>query len=312
MTTETTTEIEAPKGLPINRQMVEFGRKVMAEMGTQGSREWVTHLLNYLPTKPALLEATIPSIAGALATGENLGLSLAQKDYHIIVRNQKIKGPDGRETWQKAAAFQFGYGGLLKLARRGGRCTRIITQLAYDADQFSIAHHMDPPFVHIPSLATDRGELRGCYCVGMIDGEWSDVEWMAWPDIEAHARRYSDAVKKDQQTPWKDELGKLEMARKTLIMRWCKRAPMPDEFHFALEREYADNPIIDVTPQPAPKPSLATMLGARQIEDNPSPPAPTAADAPAREKVPSEVPGFGTLDRDAPFDGEVALAPQEG
>jgi phage RecT family recombinase len=212
--------------LPVNSRMIQMGKAVAASLSTKSRQQWVTHLLEYLPSNDKLMACRPESIAAALSQGEARDLTLGV-DYYLIPRGN-------------SATFQLGYRGALKLATRGGRSVgvqaQIVTRREVESSAFRVAHHMTPPFEHVQDLDREPGEdIAGAYAVACVDGAWR-IEWMSLAQLDAHAAKYGG-----KSGPWADALARPEMYRKTVLLRLCKTLPLPDDAHraFAADGEGA-------------------------------------------------------------------------
>ena len=206
------------ENLPVNGRMVQLGKAVAGSLSTKSRQQWVTHLLEYLPSNDKLLSCRPESIAAALSQGESRDLTLGV-DYYLIPRGN-------------SATFQLGYRGALKLATRGARAVgvqaQIVTQREVDGGSFCVAHHLTPPFEHKQDLDREPDEpIAGAYAVACVDGAWR-IEWMSVAQLDAHAAKYGG-----KSGPWADSLARPEMYRKTVLLRLCKTLPLPDDAHRA-------------------------------------------------------------------------------
>lgn len=206
------------ENLPVNGRMVQLGKAVAGSLSTKSRQQWVTHLLEYLPSNDKLLACRPESIAAALSQGESRDLTLGV-DYYLIPRGN-------------SATFQLGYRGALKLATRGARAVgvqaQIVTRREVDSGAFRVAHHLTPPFEHEQDLDREPDEeIAGAYAVACVDGAWR-IEWMSLAQLNAHAARYGN-----KSGPWADTLARPEMYRKTVLLRLCKTLPLPDDAHRA-------------------------------------------------------------------------------
>jgi recombination protein RecT len=210
------------------------------------------------------------SIYTACLQAASDGLLLDKRCAALVVYFEKGKG--------KVAKYMPMYQGLLELAHGSGVISKIVVQLVYAADTFSVSPTAIGCPVHheLPEDAfSDRGEIRGGYAYAVFkDGKFSDAQVMSVADINKIMAR----SKTSEWGPWKTDWS--EMARKTLIRRLVKYLPRTipglekfdsashrvDE-HYALEGP-GDAPALEA---PARKEPMAKKLL--------SPPAPPAAPA---------------------------------
>jgi recombination protein RecT len=133
----------------------------------------------------------------------------------------------------EAAQFEFGYRGLMKLARRSGQVSGIDSQIVYDNDEFDVDLGSEPRITHRPTLDTGRGNYRGAYAYARLATGELIVDWMSYADIEA-VRKISRNGQGDR-SPWVNHWG--EMARKTVLKRLMKRLPLGADAEGALVEE---------------------------------------------------------------------------
>lgn len=122
--------------------------------------------------------------------------------------------------------FQIGYKGLIELARRGGEVKEIYAEIIYSNDEYEVQLGLDRDLKHKPKLG-DRGEPVYYYGVFKLVNGGYGFEVMSVDDIKRHRDRFSQAAKSGF-SPWKDNFD--EMAKKTVLKRVLKYAPMRTEF----------------------------------------------------------------------------------
>lgn len=173
--------------------------------------------LSALSANQKLQECTPQSFLGAMMTAAQLGLEpntpLGQA-YLIPFRNH------GRMECQ----FQLGYKGLIDLAYRSGDVSTIQAHTVYANDVFEYELGLDPKLRHIPAPG-ERGEPVYFYAVFRTKDGGYGFEVMSVEDARAHGRKYSKAY---SNGPWQTNFE--EMAKKTVLKRVLKYAPMKTEF----------------------------------------------------------------------------------
>lgn len=176
-------------------------------------------VLSALSGTPKLAETTPQSFLGAMMTAAQLGLEpntpLGQA-YLIPYRNNKTKRID--------CQFQLGYKGLIDLAYRSGEVTTIQAQVVYANDEFSYAFGLTPELKHVPAI-NQRGEPTHVYAIFHTKDGGYGFDVMSMEDIRAHAKKYSKAY---DAGPWQTNFE--EMAKKTVLKRVLKYAPLKSEF----------------------------------------------------------------------------------
>ena len=176
-------------------------------------------ILSALSTTPQLGACTPQSFLGAMMTAAQLGMEpntpLGQA-YLIPYRNH------GTDEVQ----FQLGYKGMMDLAYRSGQVSTIQAHTVRENDKFTYELGLDPKLEHVPARS-DRGAAIYYYAViRMKDGGFCFAV-MSKEEVEAHARKYSKAYSSGY-SPWKTNFD--EMAKKTVLKRALKYAPMKSEF----------------------------------------------------------------------------------
>ena len=186
-------------------------------------------VLSALSTNPKLAETTPQSFLGAMMTAAQLGVEpntpLGQA-YLIPFYNGK--------THALECQFQLGYKGLIDLAYRSGEISTIMAQVVYENDEFEYAFGLEPKLVHRPALE-DRGDPKYVYAIFRTKDGGFGYEVMLIADIRAHAKKYSKAY---NAGPWQTNFE--EMAKKTVLKRVLKYAPLKSEFL----REVAQDEVI--------------------------------------------------------------------
>ena len=177
---------------------------------------------------PDLGLCTPASFAGAMLTAAQLGLEpntpLGQA-YLIPFNN-------GR-TGTKECQFQIGYRGLIELAHRSGDLQSIEAHIVYENDEFEYELGLNPVLKHKPAME-NRGAIAWVYAVYKLKSGGYGFEVMSVEDINKHRDRYSQAARRGF-SPWNDNWE--EMAKKTVIKRVLKYAPMKTEFIRAMVQD---------------------------------------------------------------------------
>ncbi|MDR3348826.1 MAG: recombinase RecT [Acidaminococcales bacterium] len=180
--------------------------------------------LTALSSTPQLMECEPKSFLGALMQAAQLGLEpntpLGQA-YLIPFRNGAKKIVE--------CQFQVGYKGLLALAYRGGEMQSVQAHCVYENDVFEYELGLEPILRHVPAEA-DRGKPRCYYAVFRLKNGGYGFEVMSVEDVKNHSERFSFPVKMGKKTPWADPDLFDEMAKKTVIKKALKYAPLNTEF----------------------------------------------------------------------------------
>ena len=174
-------------------------------------------VLSAISANPKLAETTPQSFLGAMMTAAQLGVEpntpLGQA-YLIPYRNKGVL----------ECQFQLGYKGLIDLAYRSGEISIIQAQVVYAEDQFTYSFGLEPTLKHIPA-ASDRGEPVYVYAVFKTKEGGYGFEVMSIDAIRLFAQKYSKAY---ENGPWQTNFE--EMAKKTVLKRVLKYAPLKTEF----------------------------------------------------------------------------------
>ena len=174
-------------------------------------------VLSALSTNPKLADTTPQSFLGAMMTATQLGVEpntpLGQA-YLIPYRNKGVM----------ECQFQLGYKGLIDLAYRSGEISIIQAQMVYSEDSFTYSFGLEPTLKHIPATG-DRGEPVHVYAMFKTKEGGYGFEVMSIEEIRIFAQKYSKAY---DNGPWQTNFE--EMAKKTVLKRVLKYAPLKTEF----------------------------------------------------------------------------------
>lgn len=182
--------------------------------------------LSALSASKDLQSCTPESFLGAMMTAAQLGVEpntpLGQA-YLIPYKNFK------RGVME--CQFQLGYKGLIDLAYRSGMVSNIQAHTVYSNDRFDYTLGLEPKLEHVPALG-NRGDPIYYYAVvRMKDGGYCYAV-MSRDDVDSFARKKSKAY---SSGPWKSDFN--EMAKKTVLKRALKYAPMKSDFQRELVQD---------------------------------------------------------------------------
>lgn len=182
--------------------------------------------LSSLNNTPKLAECTQMSFLAALMNSAQLGLepntSLGQA--YLIPYNNK-----GTLECQ----FQIGYKGLIDLVYRNANVQTIQAQAVYENDYFEYELGLNSRLVHKPAL-NDRGKVILFYALFKLNNGGYGFEVMSKEDIDNHAQEYSKGFA-SSFSPWKTSYE--EMAKKTVIKKLLKYAPLKTDFMKAMNSD---------------------------------------------------------------------------
>lgn len=180
--------------------------------------------LSALSSNPQLQKTTPQSFLGAMMTAAQLGVEpntpLGQA-YLIPYRNKGVL----------ECQFQLGYKGLLDLAYRSGEISIIQAHTVRENDEFDYELGLEPKLTHKPATG-DRGAPIAFYAMYRKKDGGYGFEVMSIDDVRAHAKRYSKAY---SSGPWQTNFE--EMAKKTVLKRVLKYAPLKSDFVRGLSQD---------------------------------------------------------------------------
>lgn len=221
--TKTKSEVAAPaKKQPstIKEYIMAYQNQIAKALPSVMTPERFTRIaLSAVSNTPKLAECTPNSFVAAMMNAAQLGLEpntpLGQA-YLIPFRNNSKKVIE--------CQFQIGYKGLIDLAYRSGDVRTVQAHIVYENDTFEFEYGLEPQLKHIPAKE-NRGNAVWVYAVFKLVNGGEGFEVMSMEDVRAHARKYSKAY---NNGPWQTNFE--EMAKKTIIKRVLKYAPMKTEF----------------------------------------------------------------------------------
>ena len=214
-------------------------------------------VLTALSSNPQLQACSPASFMGAMMNAAQLGLEpntpLGQA-YLIPYRNHG----------QLECQFQIGYKGLLSLFYRSGGKDMQAHEV-HKSDTFEYELGLEPKLRHVPAL-TDRGPVILYYAVYHTKDGGSGFAVMSVDDIKAHMNRFSKAAGKGF-SPWSTNFD--EMAKKTVIKKVLKYAPMTTEFIRAMAADESIKSYTEKTQDilDAPNETEYTTIDAEPVED---------------------------------------------
>lgn len=183
-------------------------------------------VLSAISVDPKLGSCTPNSFLGAMMSAAQLGLEpntpLGQA-YIIPYTNRGIL----------EAQFQIGYKGLIDLAYRSGEIDTIQAHVVYSNDHFECEYGLEPKLTHIPADA-ERGEPIKVYALFKTKSGGFGFEVMSMEDIRNRASKYSKSYNSNF-SPWKTSFE--EMAKKTVLKRVLKYAPLKSDFARAISQD---------------------------------------------------------------------------
>ena len=198
-------------------------------------------VLTALSTTPKLQECTQKSFLGAMMMAAQLGVEpntpLGQA-YLIPYKNHGVL----------ECQFQIGFKGLIDLAYRSGEVTDISAHAVHENDVFEYELGLTPKLRHVPATK-DRGDVTMYYAVFHTKSGGYGFEVMSRDDVIRHMNEFSKAAAKGF-SPWQTHFD--EMAKKTVVKRVLKYAPLKTEFMRAIgtDETIKSNVVSDMTDEP--------------------------------------------------------------
>lgn len=193
-----------------------------------GTERFVRMVLSAINSTPELANCTPMSFIAALMNAAQLGLEpntpLGQA-YLIPYKNKK--------TGTVECQFQLGYKGMIDLAYRTGQVQMIQAQVVREEDFFEYEYGLMPKLLHRPGHG-ERGEITYIYGVFRLQGGGYGFEVSNKLDMDSFAAKYSKSFG-NEYSPWTDNYE--DMAKKTVVKRALKFAPLKSDFQKALSTD---------------------------------------------------------------------------
>lgn len=191
------------------------------------------------------------------------GLLPDNREAALVIFNTKDRKTN---SWVKAVQYMPMIAGILKRMRNTGEVASADSQVVYQNDHFDYQLGDDARIIHKPTLG-EPGAIIGAYAIIKLTNGEVLREVMPRSQID-QARAVSRSGDKEN-SPWSKWYG--EMARKTVLRRCAKRAPVSPDLERLLTRE-------DVEEAPAlPPPPRPTRQSIAAPIEEPEPIDPAAA-----------------------------------
>lgn len=177
---------------------------------------------------PELRKCTPISFIAALMNAAQLGLepNTPLGQAYLIPYNNKNKSV-------VECQFQLGYKGMIDLAYRTNQVQIIQAQIVREYDKFEYQYGLNSDLIHVPAT-DDRGEITYIYGLFKLTNGGYGFEVSSKADMEAFAERYSK-TSGSCYSPWSTNFE--DMAKKTVIKRALKYAPISADFQKALSMD---------------------------------------------------------------------------
>lgn len=180
-------------------------------------------LINAISTTPMLAQCSPASLFLSSVRSFSLGLEPngALNEAYLVPYWNTKKGCN-------EAQFMPSYRGLQNLARRSGEIAEIYSKTVKENDLFEVEEGTDRKILHKPNYTKDRGNAVCFYAVFKTKDGNIDFEIMTIDEVDAIRQRSKAA----SSGPWVTDYE--EMAKKTVMRRLLKRAPMSVELAAAV------------------------------------------------------------------------------
>lgn len=183
-------------------------------------------VLSAMSTTPKLIECTPNSFLGAMMQAAQLGVEPNTPLGQAYLIPYKNKGT-------LECQFQLGYKGLIDLAYRSGQVKDIQAHEVYENDEFEYELGLEAKLRHKPAMK-DRGTVVAYYAVFHTKDGGYGFEVMSVDDIRSHAKKYGQSFN-STYSPWSHNFD--EMAKKTVLKKCLKYAPLKTEFVRAMNAD---------------------------------------------------------------------------
>ena len=172
-------------------------------------------VLSAISVTPKLASCTPQSFLGAMMNAAQLGLepNTPLGQAYLIPYGNSVQ-------------FQIGYKGLIDLAYRSGEVELVQAHIVYENDEFECEFGLEPKLVHKPA-DKNRGEPIKVYAMFKTKSGGYGFEVMSMDEVKKHAEKFSQTAK-SSSSPWKTNFE--EMAKKTVLKKCLKYAPMKSDF----------------------------------------------------------------------------------
>ena len=216
-----TTEKAAPKKIQDYVKLME-GEIKKALPSVLTPERFTRIVLSALSSTPKLQECTPASFLGAMMQAAQLGVepNTPLGQAYLIPRKNNKKGV-------MECQFQLGYKGMIDLAYRSGDVSVIDAQTVYENDDFYYEYGLEPKLTHKPAL-DNRGKPIAYYAIFRTKDGGYGFQVMSDSDVRVFANKYSESYKGGYTSPWTTNFE--EMAKKSVMKRTLKYAPMKTEF----------------------------------------------------------------------------------
>lgn len=221
--TQTTTVASSPR----QWFMAEPVLKRICDAAGVSDQEYAKRMAQFALTAmtktPDLAKCSKESVLSALIDAAALRLPIdGTGQAYLVPFNKKASGGG----YVKSCQLIIGYKGLISLAFRSNRVSSVYSELVYTGDEFAVRLGTEPSITHVPKFGPGRNAaavIAGYAVLKMKDGGFM-FDVMTVEEIDAVRKRSKSS---GDYGPWSTDWS--EMARKTVLRRLLKKAPISTE-----------------------------------------------------------------------------------
>lgn len=227
------------------RAMLDKRIPALIEVLPQGMKESMAQRMigvawKTISTSSTLMQCSPRSIVSSVFEAAQLGLAIDGVLGHAYLVPFKIKG-------RYQSQLQIGYRGLIELAYRSGKISRVAAAVIRQNDKFAYEEGTRAHLNHQKPLTGDRGDVIGAFAVAHPVTASGTPTFRVLRLDEVHAHREHSNAWKYAEKGKKDSVWHVHpdpMARKTAIRDLAKWLPQcPDLERAAIADEHRDHGI---------------------------------------------------------------------
>jgi recombination protein RecT len=238
-----TSEVEQREGTTlvtlIDQMRPQIAKALPRHMTADRLARIVTTCIRQIPN---LAKCESMSVLGAVMTCSQLGLEPGPLGHVYLIPFRDTK----KGTYE--CTLIIGYRGMLELARRSGQIESCAARVVRAKDHFDYAYGLDEKLEHKPDPAAFE-DMTHVYAIVRYKDGGRDFEVMTKAQVDKIRAR----SKASEKGPWSTDYD--EMARKTVLRRLLKRAPMSIEYAQATGQDGEVRVSVDADAIDVPPPS---------------------------------------------------------
>lgn len=256
-------------------------------------------VLSQFTRRPELWECDPVSVARAVVESAQMGLEPtgAIGGAHLVpFHNTK--------TGRKEAQLIIDYRGYVQLARRSGEVSKVWARIVREKDEFVVEAGTDDTLHHRPFLGQDDpGNVTHVYAVIAYRDGSQQFDW----DTRAWVETIRKRSKASDKGPWVTDWA--EMAKKSILRRLLKTAPLTVEARHAIELEEQEE--AEAAQQRSGRPSSSVVRIHERLGIAPHTAEPSEGEATEAAEAGPETPASADLVQAAQdiFEGELVPTP---